>query len=98
MPQWSFLTNHGLALVCIAQDPGARLRDIAASLDVTERTAQSLVNDLCHSGYVEKRREGRRNHYTVSGDASVRLPLPRDLDVGDIIAVLAPGGNERLIR
>lgn len=98
MPNWSFLTNHGLALVCISQDPGARLRDIAASLDVTERTAQSLVNDLCASGYIEKKRDGRRNHYTVSDDAAVRLPLPRELDVGDILAVLSPDGNGRLTR
>jgi DNA-binding MarR family transcriptional regulator len=98
MPQWSFLTNHGLALICISQDPGARLRDIAASLDVTERTAQSLVNDLCDSGYVEKKREGRRNHYTVGADAAKRLPLPRELDLGDILAVLSPDGNARLTR
>ena len=86
--QWSFLSNHALALVCIAQDPGARLRDIAASLDVTERTAHSIVADLCASGYVAKTREGRRNRYNVNGHAPVRLPLPRDLAIQDMLAVL----------
>lgn len=97
-PAWSFLTNHGLALVCIANDPGSRIRDIAATLDVTERTAQTLVNNLCEAGYVDKQREGRRNHYKINTDAAVRLPLPRDLEVGDMLAVLNPSGNGRLDR
>ena len=46
MPDWGFLTNHARALLCIAHDPGVRLRDIADTLGVTERTAYGIVTDL----------------------------------------------------
>jgi hypothetical protein len=46
MREWSFLTNHARVLVCVAADPGVRLRDIATTLAVTERTAYGIVTDL----------------------------------------------------
>ena len=58
MAEWSFLTNHAQALLCIAHDPGARLIDIAAALGITERSAYAIVNDLANAGYVVKA-EGR---------------------------------------
>jgi DNA-binding MarR family transcriptional regulator len=61
--EWSFLTNHARALLCIARDPGVRLRDIAATLGITERTAFGIVADLTEAGYVLKTRDGRRNRY-----------------------------------
>ena len=63
MTSWSFLTNHARVLLCIARDPGARLRDIAASLGITERSAHGIVNDLAAAGYVVKQKDGRRNRY-----------------------------------
>ena len=72
MASWSFLTKHGRALLCIARDPGVRLRDIAAVLEITERSAYAIVNDLAAAGYVLKQREGRRNRYVVQR----HLPLP----------------------
>ena len=61
MVKWSFLTNHARALVCIAHDPGVRLRDIAAALDITERSAYAIVSELAEAGYVVKEKDGRRN-------------------------------------
>lgn len=72
MGTWSFLTHHARALLCIAADPGVRLRDIAAVLDVTERHAYTIVTDLTAGGYVVKEKEGRRNRYRVNS----HLPLP----------------------
>jgi DNA-binding IclR family transcriptional regulator len=69
---WSFLTNHARVLLRIAQDPGARLRDIAASLGITERSAYSIVTDLTGAGYVVKHKDGRRNRYQIQA----HLPLP----------------------
>ena len=63
MAEWSFLTNHARVLLCIARDPGVRLRDIAATLGITERTAYGVVADLTNAGYVIKERDGRRNRY-----------------------------------
>jgi DNA-binding IclR family transcriptional regulator len=49
---WSFLTSYARVLLCIVRDPGARLRDIAASLDITERSAHGIVTALTAAGYV----------------------------------------------
>ena len=69
---WSFLTNHARVLLSIAQDPGARLRDIADSLGITERSAYGIVTDLTDAGYIVKHKEGRRNRYHIQS----HLPLP----------------------
>ena len=65
MANWSFLTNHARVLLCIAHDPGVRLRDIAASLGITERSAFGIVTDLAEAGYVVKQKDGRRNRYQI---------------------------------
>jgi DNA-binding IclR family transcriptional regulator len=69
---WSFLTNHARVLLCIAHDPGARLRDIAASVGITDRSAYGIVTDLTAAGYVVKHKDGRRNRYQIQ----LHLPLP----------------------
>lgn len=85
---FSFLTNHGLALLCIAHDPRARMRDIAADLDITERAAQRIVADLVDLGYVSRAREGRRNVYAVRADQPLTIGAARKLQVGDLLGVL----------
>jgi hypothetical protein len=88
VPSWGFLTNHALVLLCVARDPGARLRDIAASVGITERSAFAIVSDLTTAGYIVKEKGGRRNSYQVE----VHLPLPeatdRRLAIGDLLALL----------
>ncbi|CAK7284795.1 helix-turn-helix transcriptional regulator [Streptomyces misionensis] len=73
---WGFLTNHARVLLAIARDPTTRIRDIAAACRITERTAQSLVSDLEHAGYVARERIGRRTRYTISLDSTLRHPDP----------------------
>lgn len=85
--EWKFLTNHGLALLCIAGDPGVRLRDIASQLDITERAAHRIVSGLVDSGYVSRERVGRRNSYTVNADLRIRA-LERDVQLGDLLSVV----------
>jgi Winged helix DNA-binding domain len=87
MAEWSFLTNHARALVCIAHDPGVRLRDIATTLDITERSAYSIVADLTSGGYVVKDKDGRRNRYQIQP----HLPLPdaitEERTIGEVLDV-----------
>ncbi len=90
MVPFSFLTNHGAVLLCIADDPQARMRDIAATVDITERAAQRIVADLIDHGYIERTRMGRRNTYTVRTDLPVALPAQRDVDLQSLLAVLLP--------
>ena len=93
MESWSFLTNHARVLLCIARDPGVRLRDIAARVGVTERTAYGIVTDLTEAGYVVKQKDGRRNRYQIQAHLPLRRPLPmpdsRGLAaVGEVLALL----------
>jgi predicted transcriptional regulator len=85
---WSFLTNHGRALLFIAGDPNARLRDIAAALDVTERTAFGIVVDLTDAGYVVKEKEGRRNRYIIQGHLPLPEPISRQRTIGEVLDLL----------
>ena len=88
MPEWSFLTNHARVLLCIAHDPGVRLRDIAARLGVTERTAHGIITDLTKAGYMVKQRDGRRNRYRVEANLPLPEPASREPAIGEVLAVL----------
>jgi len=85
---WGFLTNHAQALLCIANDPGVRLREIATTLGITERAAFSIVTDLVEAGYVVKDKEGRRNSYSVQLDKPLPEALLRQRTVGQLLDVL----------
>jgi MarR family len=86
--EWSFLTNHARVLLYIAHDPGARLRDISASLGITERTAHGIITDLAEAGYVVKQRDGRRNRYQIEANLPLREPGSREPAIGEVLAVL----------
>jgi DNA-binding transcriptional ArsR family regulator len=86
--EWSFLTNHARALVCIAHDPGARLRDIAAMLGITERRAFGIVTDLTDAGYIVKERDGRRNRYSIRPHLPLRQAVGRDSTIGELLGLL----------
>jgi hypothetical protein len=88
MAEWSFLTNHAKALLSIANDPGVRLRDIAATLGITERSAFTIVNDLAAAGYVVKERDGRRNRYAIQHHLPLREETGRERTIGDLLDVL----------
>ena len=103
MATWGFLTNHALVLLCIARDPGVRLRDIAASVGITERSAFGIVTDLAEAGYIVKEKGGRRNRYRVEADLPVPESADRRLVIGDLLALLGgrdtrltEGGDARL--
>jgi DNA-binding Lrp family transcriptional regulator len=85
---WSFLTNHARVLVCIAHDPGVRLREIADTVGITERAAHRIVVELADAGYVTRSRVGRRNLYTIRADLPVPDALASNRRVGDLLAIL----------
>jgi len=87
---WGFLTNHAQALLCIAHDPGVRLREIASALGITERAAFGIVSDLVAAGYVLKDKQGRRNRYEVQVDLPLPEALLRRRTVGELLDLLGP--------
>ncbi len=88
-PGWSFLSNHGHVLVCLARDPDLRLREIASAVGITERAVQGIVSDLVDAGYVEKERLGRRNHYELHTELPLRHPLEDGHIIGELLEVVA---------
>jgi hypothetical protein len=87
--RWTLLTGHGHVLVEIARNPDARIRDLSAAADLTERTVQAIVADLEAAGYITRTRAGRRSRYTVNHDSQFRHPAQEGLRVGPFLALLA---------
>jgi uncharacterized membrane protein len=88
-PNWSFLTNHARVLLCIARDPGIRLREIGEAVGITERAAHRIVVELAAAGYISRTRNGRRNRYAIRSHLPVPDPLAREQRIGDLLTILA---------
>jgi len=82
---WTFLSNHGHVLVCLARDRQALLRDVAVNVGITERAVQQMVGDLERAGIIARVRVGRRNHYVVRREATMRHSLEAMVTVGDFL-------------
>lgn len=92
MTEWTFLTNHAHVLLCVAKNPGLRIRDLATDVGITERTAQRIVGELVEAGYLKRIRDGRRNRYEVEASLPLRHPLESDHQIGEILKAL---GSEK---
>ena len=88
MATWSFFTNHARVLICISRDPGLRLRDLAAALGITERSAHAIVTDLVEAGYMVKEKDGRRNRYRVQAQLPLPEPVTQERTIGEVLGVL----------
>ena len=87
-PGWTFLTNHSHVLLCIAEDPGIRGRDIADRVGITERSAQSIIADLVEAGYLTREKVGRRNQYEINPDQPLRHPVERNHSVVELLRLV----------
>ena len=87
-PSWTFLTNHARVLLCLADEPDLRLREVAGRIGITERAVQRIVTDLEDAGIVTRTREGRRNTYTIHDDAPLRYPHDAHATVGGLLELL----------
>ncbi len=98
-PGWTFLTNHAQVLVCIARDPGIRLRDIGLRVGITERAAHRIVVELANAGYITRQRTGRRNQYTINAHIPLPDPIASEQKIGELLEILtASHGIEPLDR
>ncbi|MFN8017581.1 MAG: winged helix-turn-helix domain-containing protein [Acidimicrobiales bacterium] len=86
---WTFLTNHAHVLLCIAEDPGVRGRDIAERVGITERSAQSIIADLVEGGYITRTKIGRRNHYEIHDEAHLRHPMESHNEVNALLHLIS---------
>lgn len=86
---WTFLSNHAHVLVCVAEQPDVRIRDIATRVGITERAASNIVADLETDGYLARERVGRNNHYRLNRTLPLRHPLEQHKRIGDLLSLLA---------
>ena len=84
----SLLTNHGLVLLCIARLPGARLRDIAECVGITERATHRILCELEEAEFITRHRLGRRNYYEIHAEAALHHAVEAPYRVGDVIGEL----------
>ena len=80
-------------LLCIAHDPGTRLRDVATRVDITERSAHGIITDLTAAGYLVKQKDGRRNHYQIQAHLPLPEPASRERTAGEVLALLTGTGR-----
>ena len=93
---WTFLTNHAQVLLCLAEEPDIRLREVAERVGITERASQRILAELVEAGYVEVERVGRRNSYTVDREHAMRHSAQLGHEIGTLLEALgsdapAPG-------
>ena len=85
---WTFLSNYAHVLVCLADDPTARMRDVAEQVGITERAAMRIVKYLEEASVLSRQREGRRNRYRINMDKPLRHPLESRSTVGSLLTML----------
>jgi DNA-binding MarR family transcriptional regulator len=86
--RWTFLTNHAHVLVCLARAPGARMREVAESVGITERAVQKIVADLEAGGFLVRRRQGRRNRYRIVTGVPLRHAVEANASIADLLAAV----------
>ncbi len=84
---WTFLTNHGHVLLCLAQGESLTARELSMRVGITERSVQAILADLIEDGYLSKAKEGRRNVYAVNPRGHLRHPLESSHTIGELISV-----------
>lgn len=87
-PGWTFLTNHAHVLLCVSLDSGARVRDVAESVGITERAVLRILRELEEAGYLTRERTGRRNRYRIHEQAPLRHRGASHRSIGDVLTVL----------
>jgi len=86
-PPWTFLSNHGHILVCVARDPNIRVREIAQAVGITERAVQRILGELEAAGVILRRRNGRRTHYEIDGELPLRHPVEADHTIEELLSL-----------
>ena len=88
MRQWTFLSNHGRVFAYIAKHLTSTTEVISREVGLTQRGVQKIIAELEIGGYIARRKEGRRNHYTVHPELPMRHPLEHEHAVGELLVAL----------
>ncbi len=91
-PSWTFFSNHGHVLFCLARNNTRLLRDVAHDVGITERAVQRIVAELEEVRVLKRERVGRRNHYRITPNAHLRHPIEGHCTVGSLLDLI--NGNK----
>ncbi|MGD8318679.1 MAG: winged helix-turn-helix domain-containing protein [Myxococcales bacterium] len=91
-PAWTFLSNHGHILLCVARNPDIRVREIAQAVGITERAVQRILGELEEAGVISRRRHGRRTHYQIDEHLPLRHPIEAHHSVGELLRLAGSTG------
>lgn len=87
-PAWTFLSNHGHVLLCIARDSNVRVREIAGAVGITERAVHRILGELEEAGVIARTRQGRRTHYEIHEELPLRHPIEAEHSVGELMRLV----------
>jgi len=90
---WTFLTNHAHVLLCIAEEPTSRIRDLASRVGITERAVQKIIAELEEANYLTHVRDGRRNVYRVKASQPLRHPVEMHHSVATLLELVRRGSR-----
>ncbi len=85
---WNFLTNHTHVLLCLADNPKMRMREIASRVLITERAVQRIIAELTDAGYISHEKKGRCNNYQIDMNKKLRHPIEAEKTVAELISLL----------
>jgi len=87
--KWTFITNHAAVLTRVNHEDNLTAREIARTLDITERSVHRIIKDLESAGYITKSKEGRKNHYSVNKDLTLRRNDQREVSVQELLQLIS---------
>lgn len=85
---WTFLSNHGHVLLCIARDSNVRVREIAQAVGITERAVQRILGELEAAQVIKRTRQGRRTQYEINQSLPLRHPIEAQHSVGELMRLI----------
>jgi hypothetical protein len=98
MSDWTFFSNYGHVLVCLARKGDVRLRDVALEVGITERAVQKIVRDLQDAGFLTVSKQGRCNRYRINKRKALRHSLESHCTVGKLLALVAKPVRVETVR
>lgn len=89
MPDWRFISNHGMVLLLIHKDNGITARQLAVKLGITERTVLRIIKQLRDESYLVAEKEGRSNRYRIKYNAPLRHKEVGAKKIGELLRAIS---------
>ena len=90
---WGLWSRQGSVLIYIALNPDSTVRDIAASMGLTQRAIWDGISDLRCAGMIETRKDGRRNRYRINLEGPFKHPTISGVTLRTVLGNLSQNGS-----